>query len=69
MLQGSKMNDNIKKLFDIAGTDTSGKWMSIYNAEHFAELIIKECANRIDYWESKQGEHCDDILKHFGVSK
>jgi hypothetical protein len=26
-----------------AGTDTSGKWMSVDNAEKFAELIIREC--------------------------
>ena len=35
----------------------------------FAELIVKECANRIDYWESRQGEHSDDFLKHFGVGE
>ena len=37
--------------------------------EKFAELIVKECAKRIDYWESRQGEHCDDLLKHFGVEE
>jgi len=35
--------------------------------EKFAELIVRECAKRVDYWESRQGEHTDDILKHFGV--
>jgi hypothetical protein len=35
----------------------------------FAELIVKECAKRVDYWESRQGEHTDDILKHFGVEQ
>jgi hypothetical protein len=35
--------------------------------EKFALLIVRECANRIDYWESRQGEHSDDLLKHFGV--
>jgi len=38
----------------------------IYN-EKFAQLIVQECAYRIDYWESRQGEHSDDLLKHFGV--
>jgi rubrerythrin len=38
----------------------------IYN-EKFAQLIVRECANRIDYWESRQGEHSDDLLKHFGI--
>ena len=37
--------------------------------EKFAELIVKECAQRIDYWESRQGEHCEDLLKHFGVTE
>ena len=35
--------------------------------EKFAELIVKECAQRVDYWESRQGEHTEDLLKHFGV--
>ena len=34
-----------------------------------AELIVRECAQRVDYWESKQGEHTEDLLKHFGVVK
>ena len=38
-----------------------------FNSTKFAELIVRECANRIDYWESRQGEHSDDLLKHFGV--
>ena len=37
--------------------------------EKFAQLIVRECANRIDYWESRQGEHSDDLLKHFGVGE
>jgi len=57
----------IKELMKKAGTDTSGKWMGVEHAEKFAELIVRECAKRIDYWESRQGEHCDDLLKHFGV--
>ena len=35
--------------------------------EKFARLIVRECAQRIDYWESRQGEHTEDLLKHFGV--
>jgi len=37
--------------------------------ERFAELIVRECAKRVDYWESRQGEHTEDLLKHFGVTK
>lgn len=37
--------------------------------EKFAELIVRECAQRVDYWESRQGEHTEDLLKHFGVTE
>ena len=37
------MNEQIQRLMKQAGTDTSGKWMSIDNAEKFAELIVQEC--------------------------
>ena len=54
-----------------AGTDSSGKWMGVDNAEKFAELIVKECARiTLDYknddhyqgWLDYQAE----ILRHFG---
>ena len=35
------MNAQIKKLMQQAGTDTSGKWMSVDNAEKFAMLVIQ----------------------------
>lgn len=38
------MNERIQELMSKAGTDTSGKWMSTFNAERFAELIVRECA-------------------------
>jgi hypothetical protein len=37
------MNEKIKSFMLQAGTDTSGKWMSVDNAEKFAELIVQEC--------------------------
>jgi hypothetical protein len=37
------MNEKIKSFMSQAGTDTSGKWMSVDNAEKFAELIVREC--------------------------
>ena len=40
-----------------------------FDSKKFAQLIVRECANRIDYWESRQGEHSDDLLKHFGVEE
>lgn len=35
------MNERIKELMQQAGTDTSGKWMSVDNAEKFARLVIQ----------------------------
>ena len=35
------MNEQIQKLMQQAGTDTSGKWMSVDNAEKFAMLVIQ----------------------------
>ena len=69
------MNERIKEIWNEAGgTFTSGNqhdwpYARIDNPEKFAELIVRECAKRIDYWESRQGEHCDDLLKHFGVTE
>ena len=39
----------------------------VLDRSRFAELIVRECAKRVDYWESRQGEHTEDLLKHFGV--
>ena len=68
------MNERIRQLakeaLDYAEKNQSAEvqqhWFKLYN-EKFAELIVRECSNRIDYWESRQGEHSDDLLKHFGV--
>lgn len=35
------MNQQIQELMLKAGTDTSGKWMSVDNAEKFAMLVIQ----------------------------
>ena len=37
------MNERIRELIKQVGTDVSGKWMGVDNAEKFAELIILEC--------------------------
>jgi hypothetical protein len=34
------MNEKIQHLMKQAGTDSSGKWMSVDNAEKFAMLVI-----------------------------
>lgn len=71
------INTQIKELILKAGTDVSGKWLSIDNAEKFAELIVKEC---LDFVESAAAQSDDgsetqalllacalDILDHFDI--
>lgn len=71
------INTQIKELILKAGTDVSGKWLSIDNAEKFAELIVKEC---LDFVESAAAQSNDgsetqtlllacalDILDHFDI--
>lgn len=36
------MNQKINELMIQAGTDSSGKWMSVDNAEKFARLVIEQ---------------------------
>ena len=62
------MNQRIKELLEQAGV----KFVVMpkdTEYEKFAELIVRECAKRVDYWESRQGEHADDLLKHFGIER
>jgi hypothetical protein len=42
------MNEQIKELMRQAGTDTSGKWMSVDNAEKFAMLVIAAYNKELD---------------------
>ena len=68
------MNKRIKQLAEQAGIklpDDSEYNGHIYRntIEKFARLIVRECAQRVDYWESRQGEHTEDLLKHFGVEQ
>jgi len=41
------MNERIKEFMKKAGTDSSGKWMSVDNAGKFAELITLECCSKL----------------------
>ena len=63
------MNERIKELIKQATECYSNGQERTFDKEKFAELIVKECAKRVDYWESRQGEHTDDLLKHFGVEE
>lgn len=55
------MNQKIKEMMAKAGTDISGKWMSVDHAERLVDLIIKECFEYLDD-ETEQ-----KIRQHFGV--
>ena len=72
------MNERIRELAEQAGLRftqlMSNPMVPVVDGketdlEKFAELIVRECAKRVDYWESRQGEHADDLLKHFGVKE
>jgi hypothetical protein len=61
------MNSITQKLIAEAGTDISGKWISIDNAEKFAELIVLKCAEIADTAEPFLSS--DLIKQHFGVNE
>jgi len=64
------MNEQIREIMKQAGTDTSGKWMGVDNAEKFAELIVKECIDNIKVWEKDSRNHISYMLKnHFGIKE
>lgn len=72
------MNTRIKELLRQAGTDCSGKWLSLHHAEEFAELIVRECAQLARDTDLEDVEGGDSqvlravklqILEHFGVKE
>lgn len=68
------MNERIRELMAQAGTDSSGKWMSVDNSQRLAELIVQECVNVIMEWKSEPFPldpefAARQIQEHFGVKK
>jgi len=61
--------EHIKDLMNLAGTDTSGKWMSVDNASTFAELIVRECANIARNNTRTDSKVNQMILKHFNLTE
>ena len=59
------MNSITQKLIAEADTDISGKWISIDNAEKFAELIVRECMSNL--YLNGYDDAMMQIKKHFGV--
>lgn len=59
------MNNKFRELIEQAGTDTSGKWISIDNAEYLMISVIQECAQ---FCEDKNSKLLGTMIKnHFGV--
>ena len=59
------MNDQIQELIKQAGTDISGKWISVDSVEKFAELIVQECMSNL--YLNGHDDAMMQIKKHFGV--
>ena len=59
------MNDQIQELIKQAGTDISGKWISVDSVEKFAELIVQECMSNL--YLNGPDDAMMQIKKHFGV--
>jgi hypothetical protein len=69
------MNDRIGQLILQAGTDVSGKWISLDQARVLAQLIVRECVaicqdidgeDNIDARSGRQ-DCAVEIKQHFGV--
>ena len=64
------MKDRIQELMVQAGTDVSGKWMSLEQAEKFAKLIVRECINSVSVWEKDSRNHISYMLRnHFDLEE
>ena len=65
------MNERIRELAEQAGYKPLGTFadelMEIYNKK-FAELIVRECADIVQFLQDHGREDiADDLKKHFGV--
>ena len=63
------MNTQIQKLIDQVGTDVSGKWINIDDAERLVQLVVEECASVVEKnlfkgigWNTSRA-----VKKHFGI--
>lgn len=75
------MTDKIKELIKRAGTDSSGKWLSVDRAEELVRLVVAECYIAIEntnthhvYTTFDEGlvkqtirNSKEAVQKHFGV--
>ena len=63
------MNENIQKLYSKVLHESSERW-NHPDAEKFAELIVRECADVIGCNSHVSGFSLGDLIKqHFGVER
>jgi len=73
------MSERVRELIKQVGTDVSGKWMNIDNAEKLTELIVRECILTIQMGITRDGhntekyqrsiKHIKEIKEHFGIEE
>jgi hypothetical protein len=63
------MSNSIKQLVNQVGTDVSGKWIAVDKADKLAELIVRECADYVQFYY--KDHMCEviaqDMKTHFGI--
>ena len=67
-----QMNTRIQALIEQVGTDVSGKWISVDDAEKLTELMVRECYVALHPMLRdmiSRGQAYDMIRQHFGVDK
>lgn len=47
------MNRTLEEYIKLAGTDTSGKWLSVDRVSELIELILDDCCKEIGDWKSE----------------
>jgi len=62
------MNERIRELAEQATIYVTG--FPILDEQKFAELIVRECANQVDWILAEGGKTQGDLIKqHFGVEE
>jgi hypothetical protein len=64
------METKLQNLVKQVGTDVSGKWIAVDRIDQLANLIVKECIDSVEVWETDSRNHISYMLKqHFGLNK
>ena len=64
------MNERIKELIKQATECYSNGQERTFDKEKFAKLIVRECANQVDWILAEGGKTQGDLIKeHFGVEE